>query len=111
MRGWPHLTAWRGVILALAAAGSLAAAHDDRWVRVRSAHFELFTEGGEAGGRSLVAYFEQVHSFFQQAFGLGGRGRVVRIVCFRSSKQFQHYETSKIADAAFHPGSRPTTTS
>ncbi len=87
-------------------AGLLPAAHDDRWVCVRSPHFELFTEGGEAGGRELVHYFEQVHSFFQQAFGLNGRGRVVRIVCFRSARRFQYYETSKIADAAFHSGSR-----
>ncbi len=95
----------------LLATGALAipalhAARDDRWVEIRSAHFDLFSEGGEAGGRDLVRYFEQVRSFFQQAFGLNARGRVVRIVCFRSARQFQYYETSKIADAAFHPGSR-----
>lgn len=75
-------------------------------MEIRSAHFDLFTEGAEAPGRELVHYFEQVRSFFQQAFGLNGRGRVVRIVCFRSARQFQYYEASKIADAAFHPGSR-----
>ncbi|HTX37355.1 MAG TPA: tetratricopeptide repeat protein [Bryobacteraceae bacterium] len=82
------------------------AARDDRWTEIRSAHFDLFTEGGEPAGRDLLHHFEQVRSFFQQAYGLNGRGRVVRIVCFRSPKQFRYYETSKIADAAFHPGSR-----
>jgi tetratricopeptide (TPR) repeat protein len=101
---------WRRTLAVLAAAALgnpwALPARDDRWTAIRSAHFELFTEGDEAGGRELVHYFEQVRSFFQQAFGLNGRGRVVRIVCFRSARQFQHYETSKIADAAFHSGSR-----
>jgi len=92
--------------LALAAPAPLAASRDDRWVELRSAHFELFTETGEANGRELLHYFEQVRSFFQQAFGLNGRGRVVRIVCFRSPREFQFYQSSKIADAAFHPGAR-----
>ena len=104
MRGRPGLIPGRCALLALLSAGLLSAAHDERWVRVRSPHFELFTEGSEAGGRELVSFFEQVHGFFQQAFGLNGRGRVVRIVCFRSPKEFQHYESSKIADAAFHAG-------
>jgi tetratricopeptide (TPR) repeat protein len=93
---------WLGVFAALAVAGT----RDDRWVSIRTAHFELFTEGGEASGRDLLHHFEQVRSFFQQAYGLNGRGRVVRIVCLRSARQFQYYESSKIADAAFHPGSR-----
>jgi tetratricopeptide (TPR) repeat protein len=108
----PGRISWRRTLAALLPACALwaccapLAARDDRWVCIRSPHFELFTEGGEPGGRELVHYFEQVHSFFQQAFGLNGRGRVVRIVSFRSTRQFQHYETSKIADAAFHSGSR-----
>jgi len=92
------------LLLALA----LPAAPADRWVRVRSAHFELFTEGGEAGGRDLVQYFEQVHSFFRQAFDLDSAAqgaRLVRIVCFRSPKEFERYESSRIADGAFHAGS------
>jgi tetratricopeptide (TPR) repeat protein len=103
---WPKSVA---VLLAACALGdpaALQAARDDRWVLIRSVHFELFTEGGETSGRDLVRYFEQVRSFFQQAFGLSTRGRVVRIVCFRSARQFQYYESSKIADAVFHPGSR-----
>ena len=102
---------WRRKLAAVLAAGVLVApclraGRDDHWVEIRSPHFELYTEGAEPAGRQLVEYFERVRSFFQQAFGLNGRGRVVRIVCFRSPKQFQYYETSKIADAAFHPGSR-----
>src|ERR1700683_1486929 len=96
---------WRRALAALLAAASLGnpwdlTARDDRWTAIRSAHFELFTEGDEAGGRELVQYFEQVRSFFQQAFGLNGRGRVVRIVYFRSARQLQYYDTNKLADAA-----------
>jgi len=93
-------------VFALGFPGALRASHDDGWVEIRSAHFDLFTQNGESGGCELIRYFEQVRSFFQQAFGLNGRGRVVRIVCFHSPRLFQFYETSKIADAAFHPGSR-----
>jgi len=108
----PYLIPRRNTLAALIAAAvlgapcELQASHEDRWTEIRSAHFDLFTQGAESDGRALIHYFEQVRSFFQQAFGLNGRGRMVRIICFRGPKQLQYYETSKIADAAFHPGAR-----
>jgi Flp pilus assembly protein TadD len=83
----------------------LHAAPHDPWVRIRSANFELFTTAGERTGRDLVRYFEQVHSFFQQAFGLNGTAALpVRIVSFRSDKEYLPYRPSEVANAFFQPG-------
>jgi len=95
-----------GRILAVAMlAASLGEAARDPWIRIRSANFELFTTAGESGGRELIRYFEQVHSFFQQAFALDGTAlRPVRIISFRSDKEYLPYRPSEVADAFFQPG-------
>jgi tetratricopeptide (TPR) repeat protein len=83
----------------------LHAAPHDPWVRIRSANFELFTTAGERTGRDLIHYFEQVHSFFQQAFALDGTAaQPVRIVSFRSDKEYLPYRPTEVADAFFEPG-------
>ena len=83
----------------------LHAAPRDPWIRIRSANFELFTTAGERTGRDLVRYFEQVHSFFQQAFALDGTAALpVRIVSFRSDKEYLPYRPSEVASAFFEPG-------
>src|ERR1039457_6328651 len=102
--------AWRGprrllLLLCLLSISTCHAAPHDPWVRIRSANFELFTTAGERTGRDLVRYFEQVHSFFQQAFGLDGTAALpVRIVSFRSDKEYLPYRPSEVADAFFEPG-------
>lgn len=83
----------------------LPAAPADLWVRIRSANFELFTTAGERNGRDLVLYLEQVRTFFVQAFDLSGSGSPpLRIVSFRTDKEYQPYSPSKVADAFFQPG-------
>src|SRR5580700_3002352 len=93
------------LVLVLLSVGLHAAAPHDPWVRIRSANFELFTTAGGRTGRDLIRYFEQVHSFFQQAFGLNVPGAApVRIVSFRSEKEYLPYRPSEVADAFFQPG-------
>lgn len=92
-------------VLALLSVAAIEAASHDPWVHVRSTHFELFTTSGERNALDLVHQFEQVRSFFQQAFGLdGANGSRVRIVSFRSDKEYQPYSPTKVADAFFQPG-------
>jgi len=82
-----------------------SAAPADHWVRIRSDHFELFTTAGERNGRELIQYLEQVRGFFLKAFDLAGpRFQTVRIVWFRSDKEYRPYRPSEIADAFFQPG-------
>jgi tetratricopeptide (TPR) repeat protein len=88
----------------LAAAASAAPA--DPWVRIRSANFELFTTAGERAGRDLVRHFEQVRSFFLEAFGLKSTDqKPVCIIAFHGEKEFQPYRPSEAATAFYHGGS------
>jgi tetratricopeptide (TPR) repeat protein len=91
-------------ILCLAALWAPAADHDP-WLKITSANFELYTTAGERAGRDLVRHFEQVRSFFMQAFGTGlTDAKPVRIVAFRNEKEYQPYRPSEFAAAFFQPG-------
>jgi len=82
------------------------AAPADPWLRIQSANFELFTTAGERTGRDLVRHFEQVRSFFLQVFGVKStNGKPVRIIAFRSGKEFKPYRPSEAATAFYHAGS------
>jgi Flp pilus assembly protein TadD len=77
---------------------------EKKWTRITSPNFELFTTAGEKKGREAVLYFEQVRSFFLRASG--GRstsGLPVRIVAFRSEKEFKPYRPAGFA-AAYYLG-------
>jgi tetratricopeptide (TPR) repeat protein len=90
----------------LFAAMVCATAPADPWLRIRSAHFELFTTGGDRAGRDMVRHFEQVRSFFAQVFGFkSADDKPVRIVAFHSAKEFQPYRPSEAATAFYHSGS------
>jgi hypothetical protein len=99
MNGWLALTC---TLLPLSA----QAASQDPWLAVKSANFELYTTGSERSARDLVRHFEQVRSFFVQAFG--GRlsaARPARIIAFRSEKEYQPYRPNDFAAAFYQPGS------
>lgn len=82
-----------------------SAASPDPWLRMKSANFELFTTAGERSGRDLIRHFEQVHSFFAQAFKLtASPARPAQVIAFRSEKEFQPYRPSEAAAAFFQGG-------
>ena len=75
-----------------------------RWLKIQSPNFELFTTAGERNGREVARHFEQVRAFFREAMGLGLKsGPPVRIVVFRSDKEFAPYAPNDFA-AAFYLG-------
>jgi tetratricopeptide (TPR) repeat protein len=91
-------------ILFVAALCAPAAGHDP-WVRITSANFELFTTARERAGRDLARHFEQVRSFFLEAFGSALPGaKPIRIVAFRNEKEYQPYRPSEFATAFCQPG-------
>ncbi len=91
--------------LALLIVSAAIAADKDPWIRITSAHFELFTDAGDRAGRDVVRHFEQVHSFFRQRFGAGiDPARKARVLLFRNEKEFTPYRPSASAAAFFHPG-------
>ena len=82
------------------AAGTAAAAPN--WVRIESPHFELFTNAGERSGRRTILYFEQVRDFFLKTGSVGGvPSSPVRIIRFRSPKEFEPYRPDKAASAFY----------
>lgn len=82
------------------AAGTAAAAPN--WVRIESQHFELFTNAGERSGRRTILFFEQVREFFLRTGNVGSvPSSPVRIVRFRSPKEFEPYRPFKAASAFY----------
>lgn len=75
-------------------------AAEARWIRLRSAHFEMYTTASERDARETLKYFEQVQSFFQQ--GMGRIPGTVRIVAFHSRKEYEPYKLNNFATAFYH---------
>lgn len=77
----------------------------EQWIKLTTPHFELYTSAGEKKAREAILYFEQVRSFFLEAIP---SKRVpefpVRIVAFRSEKQFKLYRISEAAAAYYTQG-------
>ena len=97
--------AQRAALACLAFAACLPAATHDPWLKITSANFELYTTAGERAGRDLIRHFEQVRSFFLQAFGSRlSASRPVRIIAFRNEKEYQPYRPNEFATAFFQPG-------
>ncbi len=89
-------------VLAITAGAAVAAPN---WVRIESPHFELFTNAGERSGRRTILYFEQVRDFFLKTGNVGEvPSTPVRIIRFRSPKEFEPYRPFKAA-AAFYMSS------
>ena len=77
-------------------------------MKLKSAHFEIFTTASEKDARETLRYFEQVRSFFQQGMGeVVGHARPVRIVAFGSKKEYEPYRLNSFANAYYH--ATPTT--
>jgi hypothetical protein len=94
------LTAFICAVVVFPAAGSDA----PRWLKIKSPNFELFTTAGEHSGREVARHFEQVRAFFMEVQGLGSNsGPPVRLVVFRSDKEFAPYAPNEVA-AAFYLG-------
>lgn len=74
----------------------------DPWVKLSTPHFTLYTTAGEKKGREAILYFEQVRNFFMQASPLkNARELPVRIVAFKSLKEYQPYRINEFATAFY----------
>lgn len=83
-------TAARASVLLFA---SIVSAHgQEKWLRLTSAHFEMFTQYGEKQSLEALAHFEQARSFFLQASVSKSASNVpVTIVAFHGPKDYQPY--------------------
>jgi tetratricopeptide (TPR) repeat protein len=103
------VTSWRNFLAAAALASFLlprAAPAAEQWLKLQSSHFELYTTAGGKKGREAVLYFEQVRDFFQRT-RVGSKampGAPVRIIAFRSEKEFEPYRFNTAATAFYLEG-------
>ena len=101
---WPSRRRW-AALACLVFPVCLAGASQDPWLAIKSANFELYTTAGERAGRDLIKHFEQVRSFFMQAFGSRlTAARPARLIVFRNEKEYQPYRPNEFAGAFYQPG-------
>jgi Flp pilus assembly protein TadD len=76
---------------------------DARWIRLKSANFEVYSSATVRNSRDTAREFEQVRGLLLQAFG--GRPPLtapVRLVVFGSAKEYQPYRLNEFATAYYH---------
>ncbi len=72
------------------------------WNLVRTRHFELYSQAGDAAARSALTWFEQLRTFFQQQTGLNLNNRPpVRVIAFRSASEYRPYRLRSTSDAYY----------
>ena len=84
------------------AAAAFPAGSADEWVHLTTPHFEIYTTAGEKKGRDAILYFEQVRSFvIEITHATWDQAVPVRIVAFKSEKQFRPYAPNGAAVAYY----------
>jgi tetratricopeptide (TPR) repeat protein len=72
------------------------------WHLTRSEHFELYSQGDDSAARSALLWFEQLRAFYLQKTGLPPESlRPVRVINFRSAREYQPYRLGLASDAHF----------
>ena len=93
---------WACLIAVLVVAAPLRAQQE--WVRVATPNFELYTTSGEKRARKTILYFETIRSFFLQlSTSKQGTQLPVRIIGFRSKKEFEPFRPNEFASAYYVP--------
>ncbi len=96
MRGWAVL------VLLLAAPPCHSAS---QWIKVSSPHFEMFTSAAEGAAKRTIQDFEQIRSFFVEVTKAQRAPSLpVRIIAFRSRKEFDPYRARESSSAYYLAG-------
>ncbi len=96
----------RAIILLLLVLPSCLSLHaEDKWIKLSTPHFEMFTPNGENRAKEALQRFEQVRSFFRQATRNPKEPSAsetrVRIVAFRGEKDYKPYRLNEGAVAFY----------
>lgn len=74
----------------------------EHWIRVTTPHFEMYTTNGEKQATAALEVFEQVRYFFlQNSKSKTVPGTPVRIIAFRSEKEYTPYRFNEGAFAYY----------
>ncbi len=91
--------------LLLFAPAVLPAADEPSWIKLTTKNFELYTTAGEKTGRETILRFEQVRGFFALTMKLDRPAdRPIRIIAFRSAKEYEPYRPREGTTAYYLPG-------
>ncbi len=72
------------------------------WTLAKNSHFEVYSQAGDASARSTLMWFEQLRAFFERQAGLNLDNRPpVRVIAFRSYKDYQPYRLRLASDAYY----------
>ena len=78
------------LLLILLGTSSLA---KDKWIRLRSPHFEAFSNAGGKKSKKLLGELEQFRFVFFRLFGLDGTRQLpVRVMIFKNSRSFDPFK-------------------
>jgi Tfp pilus assembly protein PilF len=74
----------------------------EHWIRLTTPHFEMYTTNSEKQGTAALQVFEQVRYFFlQKSESKRASDTPVRIIAFRSEKEYRPYRLSEGAFAYY----------
>jgi hypothetical protein len=74
----------------------LACQAGERWTKITTSHFEMYTTESERDALRALQQFEQVRYFFTQTIkGAQDDGERVRIIAFSSEKAFKRYRPNE----------------
>ncbi len=78
---------------------------EERWLKLTTPNFEIYTTGGEGSARRTLLYFEQIRAFFLEAMKLESKSsEPVRIIGFKNRKQFAPFRPNEFSSAFYLGG-------
>src|SRR3954453_9588710 len=84
---------------------AIAGVAHNRWLRLKSSHFELLTNAGASTGRDVLRRFEQIRHVFESRTGRGSLTPLpVRVLVFRGESDFHPYRFNRNASGYYQAG-------
>jgi len=71
------------------------------WTAAGNSHFRVYSQAGESSARSTLQVFEQLRAFFQRTGFAPDNGTPVRVIEFRSQRDYEQYRLRPAADAYY----------
>jgi len=71
------------------------------WTVAKSDHFEIYSQAGGDAARSALIWFEELRAFFQQTGVDLDERQPIRVIAFRSAKEYNAYRLRPTADAYY----------
>lgn len=85
--------------------GALSLQAEDKWIRLSTPNFEVYTSQSEKKARETALYFEQLREFFLSYWRTkADPGTPVRIILFANEKQYEPFRPHKQAAGYFQHG-------